>query len=154
MRDQFGFGGVLSRFIYIRRLESSTRFDLERYLNYAEDLKSRLQGGVRSLLEKKRYVPGEAGSFWRSQLLRATYAGRDIQLTFESRCSAFQFSFIYGGVKRVDFSEARVRAPQSLTVQELILLRSGVFRHAFADLAGNTWTVYATNLDFLEDRVH
>lgn len=132
----------------------STRFDLERYLDYAGELRCKLHGNAQSLLEKERYIPGMPRSFWRSQLLSANYTERGIQLKFESSCLTRHYSFIYGAVRRVDFPQAKVRAPQALTVQELVLLRNGVYRHAIADLAGNIWSVYALHFDFLENRVH
>jgi hypothetical protein len=137
-------------FRYLRNLGSPTRWDVACYFEYRDRVMGRLAPDLRSMVEARRYFPGAEGTLWCSKLLCVDARADELLLSFVNDARDFAFEFSYRGVQKVSSQFSSFRAMPALVVQELTVLRSGIFRHAMSDLTGSCVVVYSRHIEFRE----
>jgi hypothetical protein len=102
------------------------------------------------MISDDRFIPGTERTFWHATLLLAQINKHELKFVFTSDSSKFMYEFDYVGVREVHNEFVRIKAMPSLVMQELTLLRGGIYRHALVDLIGRGVVVYAENVKFIE----
>lgn len=141
-------------FIRLKNLGSPTRWDAGAYFLYRDSSLATLSDDLLSMVCSDRYRLDSDGTFWYAQLVAFTCARQDLQLTFQSATNRRSFVFSYFGVKKVMSDFSALRSMPALIVQELTMLKGGVYRHALTDMTGRGAVVYSDRMSFSEMPVH
>src|SRR5262245_21162164 len=123
-------------FRYIENDGSPTRWNIESYQVYRDKSLRRLPDDLLSMVDDRRYGLGHADTFWHAILTSMHATKSTLSLVFDSDRSSKRFEFAYEGVLRVTSQFTAIEAPPALIVQELTILKGGVYRHALVDLIG------------------
>lgn len=141
---------MLIKFRFLRNCGSPTRWDVERYFEYKRNALVGLPVDLQSMVSDLRYSLEAEGTFWHAEICSISIAGAKVEISFKSNSGRFTYELIYRGVRKVanDFSIAK--SMPTLVIQELILLRNGLYRHVLADLKGRRVAIYAEEIEFFE----
>ena len=137
-------------FLYLDNLGSPTKWDVSRYSIYRDRVLAGISPDLQSMLQDSRYRLDTDDSFWHASLISLHVDGSELKCAFASASGSRIYEFSYAGVKKIRSDFTDVRARPSLIVQELILLKGGLYRHAMTDLIGRFCVVHAQDMRFLE----
>lgn len=103
-----------------------------------------------SMVSNDRYFPGEADTLWHARLIGAELNGDELRTTFKSESGNSIFAFEYLRVKKISGEGAAFKSFPSLVMQELSVMRVGIYRHALSDLLGRSIVIYSSGISFAE----
>lgn len=136
--------------MYLENMGSPTRWDVDPYLDYMEDVRAALAPDLQDLTTPDRYhLPSmSVRSMWHAVVSEIQVQSAGILLAARNDHGTRRFEFRYGGVLRVETGETQHGAMPSIVVQELVVLRNGVLRHSFSNHRGNITTIHASSISF------
>ena len=142
------------RFLYLRNLGTTTSWDADPYLRYIDRIGEAFPAHLGTLASVERFRLPSASrlSFWHSSFTQIAIDGSRIAIRGMNDARSRRFDLVYRGVRRVEASVRTSNMPW-LVMQELVVLRNGLLRHAFSDIRGEVSTIVAENLDFREGDV-
>lgn len=91
-------------------------------------------------------------SLWHSDIAHVEFDDANLIITGMSGDAMRRFLLTYRGVRRVEVCLRSYYLP-SIVVQELVVLRNGLLRHAYSDLGGDVTTIVAEEMAFEEHSV-
>ena len=143
---------MAARFIFLDNEGSPTRWDGTRYFAYLEALREPLPEDLVSLTTKERYaLPSYSElSFWHSEVTQIEATRDLIRVVAKNDYGNRRFELVYSGVVKVQSTALTLGAMPWLVIQELIVMRDGLFRHTYADIRGQHTTIYSRSLTFNE----
>jgi len=80
------------------------------------------------------------------------FEGSALTLAFQSDSMTKVYEFQYFDIQKIRSCLPVMRARPSLVIQELTLLKRGVFRHALVDLLGRSLVIYCRSMRFVDLR--
>jgi hypothetical protein len=142
------------RFVFIKCLGSPTRWDGERYFTYLDRVRAGLPLDLQELTAPDRYNLRGDRSLWHARVSGLQLAKESLVLNLVGDSERRRFTLTYNGVRKVSSTVCSTACMPSITVQELVLLRQSVYRHALAFLPGTMMVVYSESVSFSEEHVH
>src|SRR5690606_30586606 len=130
-----------------KNMGSPTRWDVDPYLDYLDDVRATLPPDLQDLTTPDRYhLPSMSErSMWHAGFREIHVQSASIVLAARNDYDTRRFEFTYSGVLKVQTSYQRFRAMPSIVVQELVRLRNRVLRHSFSHLGGDITTIHASD---------
>lgn len=146
---------MAARFIFLDNEGSPTRWDGTRYFAYLETIRESLPEDLASLTAKERYtLPSSSEmSFWHSEVSQLEATRDLIRVVARNDYGTRRFELVYSGVVKVQSTALMLRAMPWLVMQELVVMRGGLFRHTYTDIRGQYTTIYARSLTFDESLI-
>ncbi|MEZ5463622.1 MAG: hypothetical protein R3F22_00040 [Lysobacteraceae bacterium] len=110
---------------------------------------------MQSLTAAQRFeLPsGSELSLWCSQVTHISADHDSIAIAAMNDYKTRRFDFNYHGVRKVHARGIDLSFLPAIVVQELVLLRSGLFRHTISDMGGHLVTIYASSIAFQDNRI-
>jgi hypothetical protein len=102
------------------------------------------------MISNDRYRLDSEGTFWYSQLASIAISSMEAKLVFRSASDRYLYEFSYVGVNKVISEFSTVKYMPAMIVQELVVLRNSLYRHAFVDMTGRYLVIYADSVHFSE----
>jgi hypothetical protein len=136
------------KFRYLKNEGSPTRWDVSAYEKYRDHALGCLSPDLRDMISNDRYWLGTSATLWHSQLCKIQADKNEFKLIFISDSQDHFYEFLYLGVKKIVNGLTDNKAMPSLIIQELVVLRNGLLRHAMSDLGGRIVVVYAQDMRF------
>src|SRR5688572_4999249 len=139
---------MTARFLFLENGGSPTRWDATRYFDYLKGIRGSLPDDLRSLTAPERFdLPSSSAlSFWRSDVTFFHVDPENIRIGAINDYGTRRFEFCYSGVQKIQTTTSKLYFMPSIVMQELVLMRGGLIRHTFSDMAGNFTTIYSSGL--------
>jgi len=143
---------MTARFLYLENAGSPTRWKLDRYFRYLQDVRPTLPVELRDMTAQDRYeLPSMSPrSMWHASVTQIEARAKELFVAARNDGASRRFEFSYSGVCKVQSTLQRVRAMPSIVVQELVRLPNGIYRHSFSYLGGDVSTIYACSIRFVD----
>lgn len=141
---------MVARFVLLDNGGSPTQWDLNRYFAYIRRVRDSLPDDLRSLTAPERYYLPSASplSFWRSDVTRFDFRPNEIQLSATNDYGTRRFEITYSEVLKLQTTTTRLYYLPTIVMQELALVRGGIFRHSVSDMRGDVTTIHCRHLSF------
>jgi hypothetical protein len=141
---------MAARFLFLKNKGTPTKWDSGRYFRHLTNARQYLPADLISLTAEERYsLPSYSDlSFWHSVVTQIEVNGDSIRVIARNDNNSRRFEFLYTGVKRVHSTQIKFHAMPWLIIQELVVMRNGLFRHTYSDIGGDITTIYSSSLSF------